>query len=69
VLAIQLQHHNRYLDPIASKQCLADKEEHNIGNHPYEGGLHPLTTKERSVESFFTKEHIGVIGVCDQFKV
>jgi hypothetical protein len=47
VLAIQLQQHNHYLNPIASKQCLADKEEHNIGNHPYGGGLHPLTTKGR----------------------
>jgi hypothetical protein len=47
VLAIQLQQHNHYLYSIASKQCLADKEEHNIGNHPYGGGLHPLTTKGR----------------------
>jgi hypothetical protein len=47
VLAIQLSQHNHYLYSIASKQCLADKEEHNIGNHPYGGGLHPLTTKGR----------------------
>jgi hypothetical protein len=47
VLAIQLQQHNHYLDPLASKQCLADEEEHKIGNYPYGGGLHPLTTKER----------------------
>jgi hypothetical protein len=42
-----LSRDNHYLDPIASKQCLADKEEHNIGNHPCGGGLHPLTTKGR----------------------
>jgi hypothetical protein len=47
VLAIQLQQHNHYLYSIASKQCLADKEEHNIGNHPYGGGLHPLIIKGR----------------------
>jgi hypothetical protein len=45
VLSIQLSQHNHYLDPTASKQCPADKEEHDIGNHPYGGGLHPLTTK------------------------
>jgi hypothetical protein len=38
VLTIQLQQRDHYLDPTASKQCLADKEEHNIGNHPYGGG-------------------------------
>jgi hypothetical protein len=59
VLAIQLQQHNHYLYSIASKQCLADKEEHNTGNHPYGGGLHPLTTKGRKCRVILYKRAHG----------
>jgi hypothetical protein len=47
VLPIQLQQHNHHLEPIPSKQCSADKEGHDMGNHPYGGGSHPATLKER----------------------
>jgi hypothetical protein len=35
------------LDLTAFKQCLTDEEEHDIGDCPYGGGLHPLTVKGR----------------------
>jgi hypothetical protein len=41
-------------------QYLADKEEPNIGKHPYGGGLYILTLRKGSVESVSTKTHRGI---------
>jgi hypothetical protein len=32
-------------------------EEHDIGNRPYGGGLHPLTLRKGSADSLFMRTH------------